>query len=194
MTPPDLQRVLGVFLSEHKMLAPLVFVLLRAVVVIIPPLPGFVVDLAGIAVFGAVRAFVFAEIGIMVGASVSFAIARQYRERVLSRFSATHLKEVQRWYADLSTKRQFWSWVGIRLPTNVAFDYINYAAGLTQCSWPVFVASTFIGSLPGVAIFFYFGRQALMSGIVSGALLIGTLAILATIIARRRLPPLDSSD
>lgn len=182
-----IQESLEAFFASHTILAPIVFVLLRAIVVIIPPLPGLVVDLAGIAVLGVTRAFILAEIGVMLGASVAFGIARRYRVWLVSRLPPSRVGQMQKWYTTLSERDQFWSWVALRLPSNIAFDVINYGAGLSPCRWRTFFFSTFIGSLPGMLVFFYVGDQALKSGVVRGTLMLAALAVIGTIVGNRYL-------
>ena len=185
-----IQDYLQAFFGSHPILAPFVFVLLRAAVVIFPPAPGFVVDLAGIAAMGATAAFLLAEVGVMLGAAAAFGIARRYRNWLISHLPPRQLRKMSEWYDTVSEGNRFWSWVALRLPSNVAFDFINYGAGLTPCTWRTFLLSTFVGSLPGMLVFFYVGDKALRSGLVTGLLMLAALALVGTIVGNRYLQKL----
>ena len=142
-------------IDTYPLLAPITFILLRSLAIIIPPIPGAYLDVAGIAAFGWWYGFVLAEAGIMLGAVVAFSIARRFGEPVVARFAV--LQNVVEWEKRLSEKKKFWALVLIRLPTNSIFDYISYAAGLMRIGFFKFFLSTLIGNVPGLFIFFYFG-------------------------------------
>lgn len=164
------------FLHHHSIIGPIVYVVVRALTGIIAPIPGALVDIAGVAVYGWRRALFLSEIGIMLGAATSFGIARHFRERAVRNLAP--LRTVQKLEVQLSQREQFWAWVAIRVPTNALFDYMNYAAGLTNCDWPKFLLSTFLGSLPSVVLFFYVTGTALHLGLVYGGIeLLGLLMI-----------------
>lgn len=158
-----MQDLLAQFLPDYKIVAPLIFIIIRSSSVIFPPIPGIIFDLAGIATFGWVLGFIYAEIGIMLGATVAFWIARKFREPVVKRI--TSLKKVHQWENRVSENKKFWTFVAIRLPTNALFDYISYAAGFTKISFTKFFFSTLLGNIPSVFLVFYFGGLSFQRGI-----------------------------
>lgn len=122
----------------------------------------------------------------MLGAAIAFGISRHFRDSLLQRLPAPWARAIAKWRSRLRVRSEFWGWVALRLPTNAGFDYISYAAGLTQCTWSTFLLSTFVGSLPTVALFFYLGGKALGSAtLVNGLLILLALGIAGTIISRR---------
>jgi len=131
--------------------------------VVFPPLPGFVFDLIGIAVFGKWLGLVLGEIGVMLGACLAFFIARKYRERLVKKF--TPLSSLNKWVEKLSGKEQFFSLLILRLSTSMFFDVINYAAGLTKIKFSRFFWASFLGSLPSMFLFYYFGGTAKQLGL-----------------------------
>ncbi len=138
------------------------FVIARSLTIIIPPIPGGLVDLVGISIFGWVKSLMLAEAGIILGASTAFFIARYFREPLLRRF--TSVQKIHQWEKELSKKEQFWSWVALRLPSNLFFDYISYAAGLTSCSYRMFISSTIVGNFPSVFLFYIVSGYAYKHG------------------------------
>ncbi|RJQ36373.1 TVP38/TMEM64 family protein [Candidatus Parcubacteria bacterium] len=150
------------FLAGYPVLAPVFYTAIRALAIIIPPIPGGFIDLAGMALFGPIRAFILGEIGLMFGASTAFLIARRFREPAVRRFAS--LGKLAEWERQISERSKFWTLVLLRLPSNAVFDYISYAAGLTTVGFWKFFFSTLIGNLPGTIIFFLIGGTFYQSG------------------------------
>jgi len=166
-------------LPQNPVGAAVVFIVLRALAIVISPIPGIALDAPSIAAFGWQRAFIYAETGIMLGAMTAFSLARRFRAPLIKRF--VPLQRIQEWESTLSDKEEFWAWVALRLPTNPAFDYISYAAGLTQCSPTKFFFSTLLGNLPSMFLFFYLGGIAFEQGAFLGLTLLSAVAIIALI-------------
>jgi uncharacterized membrane protein YdjX (TVP38/TMEM64 family) len=171
------------FLGDYPFFAPAIFVSLRALAIIIPPIPGGVMDIAGLLFFGWLKGLILAEVGIMLGAAISFWIARYFREPAVKRFAS--LGKIGEWERNLSETKKFWVWVLIRLPTNSLFDYISYAAGLTGISFWKFFFASMIGNLPGLFIFYYFGGLVYQSGFMIFLGFIASLLLISAIISRR---------
>lgn len=169
--------------EDNRLAAAIGFVAARAIAVLFPPLQGWVLDLVAIAMFGWVDAFLFAESGIMLGAIAAFSVARRLRERAVGRL--TGLTEVKRWLAALSGHDDVVKWTLVRLATNPAFDYINYAAGLGTCSSRTFLISTFVGSVPTVFLFFYLSGAAMQAGASYLVAVLGALALTAYLVMKR---------
>lgn len=168
--------VLVQVLSEYKIIAPILFILLRALSVIIPPIPGIIFDLPGILVFGWVWGLIYAEIGVMLGAMIAFFIARTFREPAIRRVG--FLRKVAEWEKAVSEEKKFWALTALRLPTNVAFDYISYAAGLTAIRPVIFFFSTLLGNIPAMFVVYYFGGLSFQKGVYFSIAFLATLIII----------------
>src|SRR3954463_963274 len=68
--------------SRYPAAALVLFVVLRSSSVVVPPIPGFPMDVMAIDLFGPLGGFFVAEAGIMLGSALAFAIARVGREGV----------------------------------------------------------------------------------------------------------------
>lgn len=147
----------------QEFLTPLVFIFLRALSGIIPPIPGFMLDTVGITLFGPLLGLLYAEIGVMLGAVVSFFISRKFRDYFLTR--KRFLEKIHNWEAKIPESKRFWTLVAVRLSTSGVFDFLNYAIGLTRINFSKFFFSTLIGSLPSMTLFYFFGGWALHQGI-----------------------------
>ncbi|MDP3800376.1 MAG: VTT domain-containing protein [bacterium] len=147
-------------LQSYPLLAPLIFIFIRSLAIIFPPIPGIILDAVGIAFFGWKIGLIYAEIGVVGGAMVAFWIARKFREPVVRRFIT--LQKLHTWEDTLSERKKFWSLVGLRIVTGpLLFDYINYIAGLTKINPIKFLGATVIGTMPAMLIIYYFGDRLL---------------------------------
>lgn len=184
-----IQQVLAERLSDYGVTAPLIFILLRAATVVVPPLPGIIVDLPGILVFGWLKGFLLAEVGIMSGAMAAFFIARKFREPAVKRFVS--LQKLHRLENKISQRQEFWGFIALRLPTNILFDYISYAAGLSKMGAVKFFFATLLGNIPTVFLVYYFGGLSFEKGILYGISFLLLLIIIWSTITRKQLKALS---
>lgn len=171
-----MQEFLSQLYIQYPVAAPLIFIIIRSLAIIIPPITGTAMDLPAILIFGWVEGFIYAEIGVMFGTLVSFLIARKFREPVVKRFVT--LQHLHKWEAELSESKKFWYLVILRFLTSPFFDYITYAAGFTRIGFGKFMLSTFIGTLPIMLGTYYFGGKFLDKGTYAAAFFIIAIIIL----------------
>lgn len=163
----------------------ILYVAFRAFAVVASPIPGALLDVPAVGVFGWQVAFLLAEIGVMTGALTAFGVARHFRERVVAKFVS--LRKVQEWESALPPADRFAAWIALRFPSNLAFDYISYAAGLTNCSIGVFFWSTLLGNLPVMLGFFLLAGIGIeINGILAWVLPGIFLLVVAFIFERSR--------
>jgi len=174
-------------ISGHELLAPVIFIFIRAFSVIFPPILGFTVDAPGLFIFGWFFGLIYAEIGIMAGGSIAFILARRFGRRFVQKIA--FFKKIERIEKKLSENQRFWVWVAVRLPSNPIFDYISYAAGLTNISFTKFFLTTFLGSLPSMFLFYYLGGRALKGGVFYVLFLTVGLLILAIALRKTKISP-----
>lgn len=146
-------------LVNYPVVAPVVFVVVRMLPIVIPPIPGLFLDVVGVAVFGWKFGFVLAEIAVMISSMMAFYIARRFREPVVGKFAS--LQKVHEWEAKLSEKEKFWGFVLLRFVSSPFFDVINYAAGLTKMKASHYFWASFIVSAPMGLMIYYFGDVVL---------------------------------
>ncbi len=170
-------------LANHSTLSPIIFVFLRALSVVIPPIPGFVFDLLGVVLFGPVFGFLYGETAVMLGAMASFGMARKLKKSFLRHF--LFMEKIKRWEEKIPENKTFWALVLMRLPTNTIFDFLNYAIGLTEISFSKFFFSTLIGSLPGMFLFYFFGGWAFEQGVYYFAVFLAAIIIFWLVFMKR---------
>ncbi|MEK7608481.1 MAG: VTT domain-containing protein [Patescibacteria group bacterium] len=145
--------------NGHPILSFISLLALRAVAVVVPPIPGFLVDLGGIAILPWSVGFIASEIGLVSGAMVAFWIAKVLNRAFLQKYFKSAFSRISIWEGKISEKKKFWGLVLLRIPSSGIFDYMSYAAGLTTISPLRFMLATIIGSTPSIFLIYFFGSM-----------------------------------
>lgn len=138
------------------------------------PFPAEVLAACAGAVYGTLLGSALIWCGAMLGALIAFWLARKLgRTAIYRRLSVKQTKALDNWVDDQGTVTLLVS----RFIPVIAFNLINYAAGLTRVSTWTFIWTTGLGILPVTILSAYLGSQ--MMELDWSTLLIGsTLAIL----------------
>jgi uncharacterized membrane protein YdjX (TVP38/TMEM64 family) len=144
------------FTSEHLIIGAILLILLRTLSNIIPVIPAGMIIFAAVPILGWFIAFICNLIGILLGTSTAFFLARIYREPLVSRFAS--LNNIHKLEKKVQGKKQFLALVAFRLFTVPVVDISSYVVGLTKISYLKFVFATFLASLPTIAAF-YLGNE-----------------------------------
>lgn len=125
------------------------------------PFPAEILALSAGAVFGTAMGTALIWTGAMIGAALSFWLSRYLGRAAIERMlSRRHRGALEDWAVDQGA---FTLLVSRFIPV-IAFNLINYAAGLTRVSWWTFLWTTGVGILPLTALMVYLGaRMAEMS-------------------------------
>ncbi|MEC4688097.1 MAG: TVP38/TMEM64 family protein [Nitrospirota bacterium] len=137
------------WLQEAGAFAPVGFIAVMALSVVVSPIPSLPLDILAGRVFGPLAGTLYAVAGGALGAVVSFQIARLLGRDIIARFLEGHIHFCQKCSDKLLTKVVFFS----RLVPFVSFDLVSYGAGFTRMSLWKFSLATFVGMLP--LTFFY---------------------------------------
>lgn len=151
------------------------------------PFPSEFIAIANGMIFGIVLGTLVTWTGAMLGAILSFALARWLgRPFVQAVLPARHANAIDEWAQKQGT--------GILLISRflpvVSFNVINYAAGLTSVSWWTFLWTTGLGIIPLTSLMVIAGEQ-MLSGSGKTALFIIAVCIAISalwiaIVCRRR--------
>ncbi len=120
------------------------------------PFPAEILALCAGAVYGTVWGTVLIWVGAMIGASLSFALARwlgqPFVNAVLGPVSRARLDG---WTAEQGAVALL---VARFIPV-IAFNLINYAAGLTRVGWGTFLWTTGLGIVPLTVLMVWMGER-----------------------------------
>lgn len=145
------------FADRHTVIGPLLLIGWRILGIIFPALPAGVISFAVVPIFGWLHTYIYTLLGILIGTSIAFFLARIFREKLVERFMT--LKKIHKLESEISKKKQFLAIVAIRLFTVPVMDFSSYIAGLTKISYKKFALATAIASIPDILIF-YLGEEA----------------------------------
>jgi uncharacterized membrane protein YdjX (TVP38/TMEM64 family) len=143
------------FLESTGIWAPLVFVAVMALAVVVSPIPSLPLDIAAGAFFGWLGGGLLAVVGATIGAAASFAIARWLGREFVERLVGGHVS----FCAECSDMLLTGAVLGSRLVPVLSFDVVSYGAGLTAMSMPRFVLATAVGTAPLTFLYTWAGPQ-----------------------------------
>lgn len=151
----------GIFQSQTKMeaflgacgiFAPILFVLLQAIQVVIPILPGAVGCVYGVVFWGPVNGFFLNYIGICIGSVWAFLLARYFGQKFV--FQMTGSKFYEKYSKYLLREKQFEILFAILIFLPVApDDFLCYLAGISKMTTKRFTWIILLGK--PFAIFLY---------------------------------------
>ncbi len=139
------RELLRAFVASKGALAPLVFVALQAGQVVLAPLPGEVTGFLAGVLFGAWEGFLWAMVGLALGSSAAFGLARLARRAVERRLrSRLFFEKVQAFTRRHGPLAAFVLFLFPGFPK----DYLCYALGLLPISFRVFLVVMLLGRAP----------------------------------------------
>ncbi len=150
---PANQEHVVFFALSHTILAPFIIITWRILAIVIPPIPGGILSFLLIPIYGWFWSYIFALIGILLGTSIAFWIARYLREPTVSKI--VPLQELHTWEKKLSKKKEFLAFLGIRLTTAPIMDFISYIAGLSKIEYKTFIFATLLAELPNLFVYYF---------------------------------------
>ena len=141
----DKLELLGEFFEELGVFAPLAYVALVTVEVVVAPIPGTILYAPAGVIFGGFWGGVFSLIGNVLGAAVSFILMRVLGRSAFERFiEHEHLERFERRVSDNGALVVFL----LRVNPLTSSDIISYAAGATSMPMWKLVIGTTLGMAP----------------------------------------------
>ncbi len=142
-----------IWLADSGSFAPVLYMLIMCMAVVISPIPSLPLDIAAGAFFGPVLGTIYSVAGALGGAVISFMIARFLGRELVEKYLGGHVNFCESCSDKILTKIVFLS----RLLPVVSFDIISYGAGLTKMSLKKFSVATFLGMVPLTFLYNYSG-------------------------------------
>lgn len=131
-----------IFTSEEKMrmlleksgyLAPLIFVIIQIVQVVIPIIPGGISQGVGVLMFGPIWGFIYNYVGICIGSIIVFFVARKYGMPLIKKMFKKELIDKYIGWLEKGKKFDIFFALAIFLPV-APDDFLCYLAGITSIS------------------------------------------------------------
>src|SRR5947207_3646912 len=155
-------------------MAPLGFIALQAIQVIISPIPGEVTGPVGGALFGTWLGVVYSTIGLTVGTLVCFWVGHRWGEPLIRSWLSEH--NWNRMNFILEAEGAIICFILYLIP-GFPKDIISYLFGISPMPFWVFAVVSTAGRLPGTVLSSYFGAH------VADQQYIGAIAVLAVVVA-----------
>ncbi|MCU0527608.1 MAG: VTT domain-containing protein [Elainella sp. Prado103] len=139
--------------------APIVFVALCALSLVLAPLSGSSLFIVGGALFGREKGYVLSLIASIVGCSINFWISRRLGRNVVSRLIGnSNLKALDQFTGQLQGNRGV---LYLTLIMPISQDIISYAAGLTPISYSRFLIALILSGVVVIGAYIYLGTSLL---------------------------------
>jgi uncharacterized membrane protein YdjX (TVP38/TMEM64 family) len=137
------------------------------------PIPAEIIAVANGTLFGWLWGTAITWTGAMLGAALSFGIARSLGRPTLRRLASAHVhRRIEQWQGRPGYLLM------IRLASVISFNLINYAAGVTGLGWWRFLWTTALGILPITVASVVLGQELLEAPWYIWAAIVGGVIIL----------------
>jgi len=142
------------YLRSYGKLAAVVSFILMVLQSIAAPIPAFLITLSNAAIFGWWQGAILSWASAMAGAALCFFIARVLGRDVVEKLTSKGAMESVDVFFEKYGNRTI---MVCRLLPFVSFDFVSYAAGLTNMKFWSFFIATGIGQLPATIVYSYVG-------------------------------------
>jgi len=143
------------FVAGFGRFAPLAYIVLLAVSIIISQIPNIPLAIASGMLFGTFWGGVYSMIGGMLGAAACFSIARLLGIAFIKKF----IGKIPCFTEHCKEKHLVLLVFLSRLLPFLSFDLVSYCAGLTNIKARTFMVATFFGMIPMTFLFTYLGEE-----------------------------------
>jgi uncharacterized membrane protein YdjX (TVP38/TMEM64 family) len=137
-------------------MAPLVFIVIQALQVVVSPIPGEITGPVGGALFGTTWGVVYSTIGLTIGTMICFAIGRKWGEPLVRPWLSAH--HWDRLNFILEAEGAILCFILYLIP-GFPKDIISYLFGISPMPFWVFAVVSSIARIPGTWISSYFGAH-----------------------------------
>jgi len=137
------------FISSFGAGAPLIFMLLQILQVMLAPIPGEATGFIGGYLFGAGKGFAYSSIALAVGSLINFTAARLFGRPLVNRLiPADKLSRFEHVLKRQGTLVLFFLFIFPGFPK----DYLCYFLGLSTFPFRIFILLASIGRMPGTVM------------------------------------------
>ena len=162
-------------LGSFGIAAPLIFIIIMAISIVVSPIPSLPLAAASGILWGPWLGTLYSAIGAEIGALTSFIIARNLGKAAVEKMLKKEFAE-----AKITQKGLFILVFAARLFPFFQFDVVSYGAGLTSMKLRNFAIATFVGMLPMTFVFASLGESFFAGKLIT---VIATLGIIIAMFA-----------
>lgn len=130
-------------IKSYGLIAPIVFIIIQAIQVVFPVIPGGASCLAGVLAFGPIFGFIYNYIGLTIGSICAFLISQKFGLPLISKLFKPETVDKYLNYVKQNRFDKIFFW-GIFIP-GAPDDLLCYIAGLTKMNIQTFIAIIIIG-------------------------------------------------
>ena len=138
-------------LKKYGIWAPIIFIFIQIIQVVIPILPGGVSLAAGVVMFGPWLGFLYNYVGIVLGSMILFWLGRRYGRRIIDIFVSEDT--VNKYIGRLDSKGWHWTFALLIFSPVAPDDALVLLTSLTKMTWREFTLILLIGK--PLSIFIY---------------------------------------
>lgn len=143
--------------------APLVFLLIQTVQVVVSPLPGHVLAMAGGLMFGTLEGTLLSILGGFLGSLIAFKLAQKFGRTLIEKLIG---KTDFNFFDDFFEQKGPYAVFLLRLMPMLSFDLVSYGMGLTKIKFKDYAFATLLGMIPGTLIYTYLGSRFALNPIL----------------------------
>ena len=137
-------------------MAPVIFIIIQAIQVVISPVPGEITGPVGGALFGTGWAVLYSTIGLTIGTLTCFAVGRRWGEPLVRAWLSEH--HWNRMNFILEAEGAILCFILYLIP-GFPKDIISYLFGISPMPFWVFAVISTVARIPGTWISSYFGAH-----------------------------------
>lgn len=134
---------LVIYIKKYGIWAPVIFILIQIVQVVLPVIPGGASCLAGVLAFGSTSGFIYNYIGLCLGSVVAFFLSRRYGLKIILKLFKEETVNKYVGYIKQKKFEKVFFW-GIFLP-GAPDDLLCYVAGISNISFKKFLIIILLG-------------------------------------------------
>ncbi|MDD5451130.1 MAG: VTT domain-containing protein [Desulfovibrionales bacterium] len=174
------------FVASFGPLAPLAFIGLQIMQVVISPIPGEATGFIGGYLFGAVKGLIYSTIGLTLGSWLAFSISRLFAPYVARRLGQTKIYDKFNFIVE--HQGVIIAFILFLLP-GFPKDYLCYLLGLSLMPTSVFLVIAAVGRIPGTLLLTLQGSKMFDQEYVTFCVLLGVSlgAVILSYIFRQKI-------
>jgi uncharacterized membrane protein YdjX (TVP38/TMEM64 family) len=144
------------WLAAMGPLAPLGFILIQALQVVLAPIPGEATGFFGGFLFGALPGFLYSSLGLTLGSSLAFLVSRQLGSRIIEKLFRT--ESLDRFNSLFERNGVLVAFLLFLFP-GAPKDYLCYLLGLSKLPFKAFLVLVAVGRMPATLLLSLQGAQ-----------------------------------